>query len=160
MVVVIASGAILVAVTAVALISVVVIAEAAILAVVTALTAIFDVVIADTAIAVAVTELAVSISATATSISISSFPASSVIVTFEDPALIFLNSRSTPAFCLNTPTPAVPTFDAVFDSPAVGSVHAPPIYACILDVVVLYMTMPFTADNASRSPVVNFGSCI
>jgi len=30
---------------------------------------------------------------------------------------MFLNSKSTPVFCLNTPTPAVPTLDAVLASP-------------------------------------------
>jgi hypothetical protein len=51
-----------------------------------------------------------------TSISTSSFPVSSVIVTLELHALIFLNSKSTPVFCLNTHTQAVHTFEAVFAS--------------------------------------------
>ena len=48
-----------------------------------------------------------------TSIVISSVPAVSAI---DEPATRLLNSRSTPVFCLNTPSPA-PTLDAVFTSP-------------------------------------------
>ena len=48
------------------------------------------------------------------SISISSLPASLVIVIRFEPALIFLNSKSAPVFLANVPTPAIPTFEAVF----------------------------------------------
>ena len=49
--------------------------------------------------------------------STSLFTVSSVIVAFELPAFTFLNSKFTPAFCLNTPTPAIPTLLAVLVSP-------------------------------------------
>jgi len=51
------------------------------------------------------------------SISISLLAVSSVTVIFAEPALIFFNSKSSAVFCLNTPTPAVPTLDTVFTSP-------------------------------------------
>ncbi len=60
--------------------------------------------------------------ASTTSTSISLLPVSSVMDTLLDPALIFFNSMFTPDFCLYTPTPAVPMFEAVLVSPP-----APPV---------------------------------
>ena len=53
---------------------------------------------------------------TATSMSISLFAASLATVIALDPALILLNSKFDPVFCLNTPTPAAPSFEALFAS--------------------------------------------
>jgi hypothetical protein len=55
--------------------------------------------------------------ASTTSISTSELVVSSVTDILLDAALSFLNSKLTPVFCLNTPTPPVPTLDAVFISP-------------------------------------------
>jgi hypothetical protein len=51
-----------------------------------------------------------------TLMSISSFPVSSVIVILLLHALIFLNSKLTHVFCLNTHTQAVPILEAVLFS--------------------------------------------
>ena len=63
------------------------------------------------------TSLKSSIDTEPKSMSISLLEVSSVIVIFAEPAFIFFNSKSSPAFCLNTPTPAVPTLETVLVSP-------------------------------------------
>jgi len=46
------------------------------------------------------------------------FTVSSATAKNLSPVLIFLNSKFSPVFCLNTPTPELPTLLTVFVSPA------------------------------------------
>jgi hypothetical protein len=85
------------------------------------------------------------------SISISELVVSLVIVILLEPALIFLNSKLTPAFCLNTPTPPTPTLEAVLASPVPSAPSKSSAYSSLLLVLLNLRTLPLALLVSSTS---------